>query len=81
MVEFKYGIFETIKRQVLLSSIGRTIVYTLGHICIAMTSNMIITGAQFEFALADAIIEPCINGVWYYLLDKAWTSYIPKKPA
>jgi len=23
----------------------------------------------------DAIIEPMINGVWYYVLDKSWSKY------
>jgi uncharacterized membrane protein len=24
---------------------------------------------------ADAIIEPMINGVWYYVLDRTWSKY------
>jgi uncharacterized membrane protein len=23
----------------------------------------------------DAIIEPLINGLWYYMLDKVWSKY------
>ena len=49
-------------------------IYTIGHIFIAMTCNTIITGASWELAAADAIIEPIINGVWYYGLDRFWTS-------
>ena len=49
-------------------------VYTLGHIIIAMTCNNLITGAPWELAAMDAIVEPLINGVWYFVLDKCWTS-------
>ena len=52
----------------------RAVVYTIGHIMIAMACNTIITGATWELAIMDAVIEPCINGVWYYFLDKIWTS-------
>lgn len=73
MIEFKNGIYNTLK-NLLGTSIGRTIIYTLGHIVIAMTSNRLITGADWALAGADAIIEPCINGVWYYVLDKTWSN-------
>ena len=53
---------------------GRAVIYTLGHIIIAMTCNNLITGAAWELAAADAIVEPLINGVWYYVLDKVWAS-------
>jgi uncharacterized membrane protein len=26
----------------------------------------------------DAIIEPIINGVWYYFLDKFWASSVKR---
>ena len=74
MQELKQGIFETLKELVTTSSVARAVIYTIGHIIIAMTCNTIITGASWELAAADAIIEPMINGVWYYGLDKFWTS-------
>jgi uncharacterized membrane protein len=40
-----------------------------------MTCNRLITGADWALAGADAIIEPLINGVWYYVLDKSWSKY------
>jgi uncharacterized membrane protein len=43
---------------------------------IAASCNVIITGSSFEMAAVDAIIEPLINGVWYYFLDKFWASKI-----
>ena len=74
MKELKQGIFETLRELVTTSSASRAVIYTIGHIFIAMTCNTIITGASWELAAADAIIEPIINGVWYYGLDRFWTS-------
>jgi len=76
MTEFRYGIFQFLKKQLQHSSVARAIVYTLGHIVIAMTCNNIITGAAIELAALDALIEPIINGFWYFLLDKFWTRQI-----
>jgi uncharacterized membrane protein len=73
MTEFKNGIYNTLTK-LLGTSLGRTIVYTIGHIIIAITSNRLITGADWRLAGLDAIIEPMINGVWYYMLDKLWAS-------
>ena len=42
------------------------VIYTIGHIFIAMTCNRIITGASLNMAAADAFIEPIINGFWFF---------------
>ena len=73
MKEFKQGIFETLK-DMIGTSFGRAVIYTIGHIIIAMTCNNLITGAEWDLAAADAIVEPLINGVWYYALDRMWAS-------
>jgi len=73
MTEFRKGIFQTFKDQMVGTSFGRAIIYTIGHIVIAMTCNNLITGAELKLAALDALIEPIINGVWYFLLDKLWT--------
>ena len=73
MTEFKLGIFNFLKQQLYHSSMARAIVYTVGHILIAATCNFFITGAEFHLATVDAIVEPIINGVWYYILDKTWS--------
>jgi uncharacterized membrane protein len=73
MSEFRQGIYNLL-RQVGGTSIGRAVIYTIGHIVIAMTCNRLITGADWALAGADAIIEPMINGVWYYFLDKLWST-------
>jgi uncharacterized membrane protein len=75
MTEFKNGIYNTLKTLV-GTSIGRALIYTLGHIIIAMTCNRLITGADWKLAGLDAIVEPVINGVWYYALDKTWSKYL-----
>ncbi|MBL6758681.1 MAG: DUF2061 domain-containing protein [Pelagibacteraceae bacterium] len=79
MTEFRKGIFQTLKDQMVGTSIGRAVIYTIGHIVIAMTCNNLITGAPLKLAVLDALIEPMINGVWYYILDKAWASKISSK--
>ena len=72
MTEFTNGIFKTIAG----TSAGRALVYTLGHIILAMSVVTIITGASLWEAGAVALVEPTINGFWYYLLDKMWTRYL-----
>ena len=51
-----------------LSSFGLSIVYTVGHVVIAWACATVIFQANFLLASADAIIEPIINGFWFYLL-------------
>ena len=53
-----------------LSSFGLSIVYTVGHVVIAWACATIIFQTSFLLASADAIIEPIINGFWFFLLHK-----------
>ena len=55
-------------------SILRTIIYTIGHFAIAISVLMIVADVSFSIALTDAIVEPIANAVWYFILDKWWTS-------
>ena len=57
-----------------LSSFGLSVVYTVGHIVIAWACATIIFQASFLLASADAIIEPIINGFWFYALLYSWNS-------
>lgn len=57
------------------SSITLAVVYTIGHMLIAIVCVMVITGASLELATLDAIIEPIINGVWFYVLHETWKNY------
>ena len=54
---------------------------TLGHILIAMTCNRLLTGAPLNLAAIDAIIEPLINGFWFYLLFEVFNKYKSKTKA
>ena len=72
MTEFRDGFFRLIKKIIGGSSVTLALIYTLGHIIIAMTCNRIITGADWGLASIDAVIEPCINGVWFYFLHEFW---------
>ena len=81
MTEFKDGAFRLIKKLISGSSVTLAIIYTIGHIFIAMTCNRLITGADWGLASVDAIVEPCINGVWFYVLHKLWQRYSMKSTA
>ena len=63
--------FEIVKE----SSILLAVIYTIGHICIAMTIVTLMTGASFFEAGAVALIEPTVNGVWFYILHNLWKRY------
>jgi len=62
-------------------TILRTVIYTIGHFMIAAACVMYFTGASFEAAITDAVIEPLINGVWYLVLDKFWASKVDSRAA
>ena len=52
------------------TSLGRAFIYTCGHIVIAMNVVYWLTGASLFEAGLVALVEPCINGCWYYVLDR-----------
>ena len=54
------------------SSLTLALIYTLGHVVIAMTVVSVMTGASLWEAGAVALIEPSINGVWFYILHTGW---------
>tara|TARA_B100000700_G_C14808464_1_gene743979 strand:- start:459 stop:695 length:237 start_codon:yes stop_codon:yes gene_type:complete len=72
MSEFTEGIFNVIKRLLKGSSVALAIIYTLGHIIIAMTVVSLLTGASLWEAGAVALVEPTINGFWFYILHTTW---------
>tara|TARA_A200000113_G_scaffold190648_1_gene179080 strand:- start:443 stop:667 length:225 start_codon:yes stop_codon:yes gene_type:complete len=74
MTEFTSGIFKVVAS----TSVGRALVYTAGHIIIAMTVVSILTGASLWEAGLVALVEPTINGFWYYILDKMWSTSFKK---
>ena len=72
MSEFTEGAFNFLKRIIRGSSVMLALIYTLGHICIAMAVVTLLTGARLWEAGAVALIEPSINGVWFYVLHSTW---------
>ena len=56
-----------------------TIIYTIGHFIIAISCVSFITGASLELATVDAVIEPMINAVWFYILHKIYLNYKSQK--
>ena len=81
MTELTRGIFQTSKSfyDNNKGSLLRTLIYTIGHFAIAITVLMLIADVSFMIALTDAIVEPLANAVWYFVLDKLWTSKLSKK--
>ena len=72
MTEFTQGIQGALRKLIAGSSITLAVIYTLGHIVIAMTVVSVMTGASLWEAGAVALIEPSINGVWFYVLHSLW---------
>ncbi len=68
MTEFTKGI----QAVFVESSLALALIYTLGHICIAMADVTTFTGASLFEAGTVALVEPAINGVWFYILHKLY---------
>lgn len=66
---------ETLKHILGGSSISLAVIYTLGHVCIAMTVVSVMTGASLWEAGLVALVEPSINGLWFFILHTIWKSY------
>lgn len=75
MTEFTQGIQGVVKKFVTGSSIHLAVIYTLGHVIIAMTVVSVMTGASLWEAGAVALVEPSINGVWFYILHTLWKKH------
>ena len=75
-MEFNDGIFKTLKDLAVKSeSITLALIYTCGHIVIAMTVVSLMTGASLWEAGSVALVEPTINGVWFFVLHKLWKKF------
>lgn len=73
--EFETGIFEVLKNLLKGNSVILALIYTLGHIVIAMTVVSTMTGASLWEAGTVALVEPAINGVWFYALHCLWKKF------
>lgn len=61
-------------------SLFRTLVFTIGHFVIAASILKILDpGIELWVAITDAIVEPLINSVWYYILDRYWVTKVKNK--
>ena len=74
-MNFQAGKVKKIFKVSFGGSLVRTVIYTIGHMCIAITCLMLIADVNFRQALTDAIVEPLLNGVWYFILDRLWIKY------
>jgi len=72
----KTTFLELLQRLNSHGSLLRTIIYTIGHMCIAVCCLMAIASVPFSVAMTDAIVEPILNGFWYYILDRYWASRV-----
>jgi len=71
-------ILKIVKRILNTGSLTLTCIYTLGHIIVAIIVVRVITGASWWDSGAVAMVEPLINGVWFYVLHKIWIKYSNK---
>tara|TARA_B100002019_G_C21254735_1_gene593152 strand:- start:1008 stop:1238 length:231 start_codon:yes stop_codon:yes gene_type:complete len=75
MSEFTQGIYHTLKSFIRRDSFVLALIYTAGHIVIAMAVVSTMTGASLWEAGAVALVEPTINGLWFYTLHTVWKKY------
>ena len=69
-------LFEIIQEKTKLSdSFVLALIYSIGHIAIAMTVVRVMTGASLWESGLVALIEPSINAVWLYLLHRTWVKF------
>ncbi len=78
-MEITQGIWNVLKGLIKGSSLTLALIYTCGHILIAMTVVTVMTGASLWEAGAVALVEPAINGVWFYVLHRIWKSFNENK--
>ena len=74
MTEFTKGIWNVLKHN-MDESLILAVIFFIGHVLIAMAVVSIITGASFWEAGAVALVEPAINGVWFYALHSLWKRF------
>ena len=64
-----------VKKSLLASvdeSLTLAVIYTIGHILIAICVVRAITDSSWWDAGLVALIEPAINGLWFYMLHRIW---------
>ena len=66
---------DKLKRFLKTNSLGLSLIYTLGHVIIAGTTVYVMTGATLLESGTVAIVEPTLNGIWFYVLHTLWRKY------
>lgn len=69
-------VLEFIKNKTKMSdSLVLALVYSVGHVLIAMSVVRVMTGASLWESGLVALIEPSINAVWLYVLHRSWVHF------
>ena len=63
---------DKLKKFLKTNSLALSLIYTMGHMIIAGTTVYVMTGATIWEAGAVALVEPALNGVWFYVLHSLW---------
>ena len=58
-----------------MDSIILSIIYTIGHIIIAGSVVYVLTGSTIWEAGTVALVEPMLNGLWFFILHKLWKRF------
>ena len=56
-------------------SVILSLIYTTGHVIIAGFTVYALTGSTIWEAGLVALVEPSINGLWFYTLHRLWKYY------
>ena len=56
------------------ASLLRASVFTLGHFCIDVMVISSITGADMTASTLASMIGPVMNGLWFLIIDRVWSS-------
>lgn len=62
----------TASYKALRGSLLRTLIYTIGHFVIAITCLILLADVPLWVAATDAVVEPIVNAVWFFILDRLW---------
>ena len=66
---------DKLKKFLKTNSLALSLIYTAGHMIIAGTTVYIMTGATIWEAGAVALVEPALNGIWFYVLHSIWRKF------
>ena len=66
---------DKLKKFLKTNSLALSLIYTIGHMIIAGTTVYVMTGATIWEDGAVALVEPALNGVWFYVLHSLWRKF------